>query len=43
MREMIMDRHPAFLSALSCYEAQKEFVVGGEMLKEADFLSSRKI
>lgn len=37
MREMIMDRHPAFLSALSCYETQKEFVIGGEMFKRSRF------
>ncbi len=37
MREMIMDRHPAFQSALSCYEAQKEFVIGGEMFKRSRF------
>ena len=37
MREMIMDRHPAFQSALSCYEAQKEFVIGGDMFKRSRF------
>ena len=37
MREMIMDRHPAFLKALSCYETQDEFVMGGEMYKKSRF------
>ena len=37
MREMIVDRHPAFLRALECYEAQSEFVIGGEMYKRSKF------
>lgn len=37
MREMILDRHPAFMSALSCYESQSEFVIGGEMYKRSKF------
>lgn len=37
MREMIMDRHPAFLKALECYESQDEFVIGGEMYKKSKF------
>jgi uncharacterized protein (TIGR02453 family) len=37
MRELIMERHPVFLSALSCYESQSEFVIGGEMYKRSKF------
>lgn len=37
MREMIIDRHPAFLNALECYEAQNEFVIGGEMYKRSKY------
>ncbi len=37
MREMIVEGHPAFLKALQCYEAQKEFVIGGEMYKRSKF------
>lgn len=37
MREMIINRHPAFLSALKCYESQEEFVIGGEMYKRSRF------
>ena len=37
MREMIIDKHPAFLNALSCYESQDEFVIGGEMFKKSRF------
>lgn len=37
MREMIINRHPAFLSALKCYESQNEFVIGGEMYKRSRF------
>lgn len=33
MRELILKRHPSFLSAISCYESQKEFVIGGELYK----------
>jgi uncharacterized protein (TIGR02453 family) len=37
MREMIINRHPAFLKALKCYESQKEFTIGGEMYKRSKF------
>lgn len=37
MREMIINRHLAFLRALKCYEAQDEFVIGGEMYKRSRF------
>jgi uncharacterized protein (TIGR02453 family) len=37
MREMIIKRHPVFLSALKCYESQNEFVIGGEMYKRSRF------
>lgn len=37
MREMIINKHPAFLKALKCYESQKEFVIGGEMYKRSKF------
>lgn len=37
MREMIISRHPAFLSALKCHESQNEFVIGGEMYKKSRF------
>lgn len=37
MREMIIDRHPAFMNALRCYGAQNEFVIGGEMYKRSKF------
>jgi uncharacterized protein (TIGR02453 family) len=37
MRELIVERHPAFLKALECYESQKEFVIGGEMYKRTRF------
>lgn len=37
MREMIINQHPAFLSALKCYESQNEFVIGGEMYKKSRF------
>lgn len=37
MREMIIDGHPAFKSALSCYESQSEFMIGGEMYKRSKF------
>ncbi len=33
MRELILERHPTFVSALNYYEYQKEFVLGGEMYK----------
>ncbi|NLG89517.1 MAG: DUF2461 domain-containing protein [Clostridiaceae bacterium] len=35
MRKMIIERHPAFLSALKCYESQDEFTIGGEMYKKS--------
>ncbi len=37
MRKMIIDRHPAFLKALECYESQNEFVIGGECYKRSKF------
>jgi len=37
MREMIVNKHPAFLSALKCYESQNEFIIGGEMYKRSRF------
>lgn len=37
MREMIIQRHPAFVSALQCYESQSDFVIGGEMYKRSRF------
>ena len=37
MREMIINRHPAFLNALKCYEAQNEVVIGGEMYKRSRY------
>lgn len=37
MREMIIGRDPAFLNALTCYETQNEFVIGGEMFKRSKF------
>lgn len=37
MRELILDRHPAFLEALKCYESQKDFVIGGEMYKRSKY------
>ncbi len=37
MREMILNNHPAFLSALKCYESQDKFVIGGEMYKRSKF------
>lgn len=37
MREMILNSHPAFLSALKCYESQDMFVIGGEMYKRSKF------
>jgi uncharacterized protein (TIGR02453 family) len=35
MRQMIINCHPAFLSALKCYESQSTFVIGGEMYKRS--------
>lgn len=37
MREMIMERHPAFSFALKCYESQDQFTIGGEMYKRSKF------
>lgn len=37
MKELIMEKHPVFLSALSCYESQNEFTIGGEMYKRSKF------
>lgn len=37
MREMIMDKHPAFQFALKCYESQSKFVIGGETYKKSKF------
>ncbi len=37
MREMIINKHKAFLNALECYESQNEFVIGGEMYKRSKF------
>ena len=37
MREMILDRHPAFVNALKFYESQSEFTIGGEMYKRSKF------
>lgn len=35
MRKMIIEKHPAFLKALKCYEAQQKFIIGGEMFKRS--------
>jgi len=37
MREMILDRHPAFIMAQKYYESQNKFVLGGEMYKRSRF------
>ncbi len=37
IRRLALDRHPAFLRALECYESQDEFVIGGEMYKRSKF------
>lgn len=37
MREMIINREPAFLNALKCYESQNEFMIGGEIYKRSRF------
>jgi len=37
MRQMILNGHPAFLSALKCYESQDKFVIGGEMYKRSKY------
>lgn len=37
MRELIIDKHPAFSGALKCYESQSEFIIGGDMYKRSRF------
>lgn len=37
MREMITERHPAFMAALDAYEHQDEFTIGGETYKRSKF------
>jgi uncharacterized protein (TIGR02453 family) len=37
LRDMIINKHPLFLKALKCYEAQAQFVIGGEMYKRSKF------
>ncbi len=37
MREMIVERHPAFMTALKAYESQDEFTIGGEAYKRSKF------
>lgn len=37
MREMILNRHPLFVKALSCYESQDQFIIGGDMYKRSKF------
>ncbi|EGD47744.1 Conserved hypothetical protein CHP02453 [Ruminiclostridium papyrosolvens DSM 2782] len=37
MREMIVSKHPLFLNALTCYESQNEFVIGGDLYKRSKF------
>lgn len=37
MREMILDRHPAFMAALKAYESQDEFAIGGVSYKKCRF------
>ena len=37
MRELILERHPAFMAALQCYESQDQFVMGGERYKRSRF------
>lgn len=37
MREMIINKYPAFIKALECYESQSQFVIGGEMYKRSKF------
>lgn len=34
MREMIISRHPAFVNALTFYESQDKFTIGGEQYKK---------
>ncbi len=37
MRQMIVERHPAFMSALKAYESQDEFAIGGDTYKRSKF------
>jgi len=37
MRDMIINKHPAFLKAIKYYESQSQFVIGGEMYKRSKF------
>lgn len=37
MRDMIVNNHPLFLKALKCYEAQDQFLIGGDMYKRSKF------
>jgi len=37
MRDMIINKHPAFIKALECYESQSQFIIGGEMYKRSKF------
>ena len=37
MREMILNNHPKFQSALKCYESQSTFTIGGEMYKRSKY------
>lgn len=37
MRDMIIKKHPAFLKALACYQAQNEFSIGGDTFKRSKF------
>lgn len=37
MRDMIINKHPAFMKALECYESQNQFIIGGELYKRSKF------
>ena len=37
MRDMIINKHPAFVNALECYESQSQFTIGGELYKRSKF------
>ncbi len=37
LREMIIDKHPAFVMAQKYYESQNKFVLGGELYKRSKF------
>ncbi len=37
MRDMIINKHPAFIKALKYYEAQNTFIIGGETYKRSKF------